>query len=828
MSQLTVLHGAIGSVATHLPTLADVVVRATLILLLALVATSLMRHASAAARHTVWVCAVLVALLIPVLGRVAPRWDTRILPASWGAMSPSTTGGSQVGEPAVAAALGDANAAVRRADSVARTAEPSARVTPLAPVAPLPTAAAAQVTTAAPGALTRGWSLADWIAFVWIAGAVLVLLRLALGTGIVWNTARHARRVDDAEWLLLVQRKARELGIARPVILLASPRQMVPVTWGVIYPIVLLPESALAWEPARREAVLVHELAHVARLDALTHTIVQLAMALLWFDPFVWIAARRVRSERERACDDLVISHGTRASVYADDLLTMVRSLTRNTEPAFAALAMARRSEFEGRMLAILDPRADRRRVGARGVAVAAVCSLAIALPLAALRPLPRSARAAAAIEDTSRSDSATAATQARKVHDHSTGTMHTGIVSGGPSTLTCSLRNGRHVSINGTDGETNFIFSDDTHCISMVSSGKVTWGDDDASIRSISGGGHVTITEVTQNATRSYEASQTSGGVAEKYFVSGNEVPPSDANRAWLRGVILQIVRQDADLAPERVARIRKRSGVAGVLSEVNSLQGDYAKHAYLDALLSEGGFTADTLHTIGAFGARQLTSDYYKSEFLGHLGRLSHDPSTAATIASAAGTMESGYYKRQALTAALAGGEASHDVVQAVVAGTANVTSGYDRYMILLDVLRQGQLDQRTLIEAIASVPGIDGDYYKAMVLDSIAAHQSINARAVYMPLLAAAAQVTSSYYRAQIFQTIVTRRDVSTDAIAATLRSAANLSSDSDKASVLQAASAMPAIHDAAVRDAYLATTKSITSGTYYRQAASAILP
>ena len=51
---------------------------------------------------------------------------------------------------------------------------------------------------------------------------------------------------------------------------------------------------------------------------------------------------------------------GTSPSLYAEELLAMVRSLgttrTSAVQPAFAALAMARRSEFEGRMLSILDP----------------------------------------------------------------------------------------------------------------------------------------------------------------------------------------------------------------------------------------------------------------------------------------------------------------------------------------------------------------------------------------------------------------------------------------------------------------------------------------
>jgi HEAT repeat protein len=69
----------------------------------------------------------------------------------------------------------------------------------------------------------------------------------------------------------------------------------------------------------------------------------------------VWTAAKQLRSESERACDDLALSCGARATDYAEHLLDIVTSVKRDATPS-VALAMARRKEFEGRMLAILDP----------------------------------------------------------------------------------------------------------------------------------------------------------------------------------------------------------------------------------------------------------------------------------------------------------------------------------------------------------------------------------------------------------------------------------------------------------------------------------------
>ncbi|MGH7730768.1 MAG: HEAT repeat domain-containing protein, partial [Candidatus Eiseniibacteriota bacterium] len=110
--------------------------------------------------------------------------------------------------------------------------------------------------------------------------------------------------------------------------------------------------------------------------------------ALFWFHPGVWWAAARLQVERERACDDRVLAARTRASDYADQLLDMVRSLRATRLAALGAVAFARPSTLEGRLLAVLDPRRDRRAVGRRVAAPAALVATLLLLPFAALEPV--------------------------------------------------------------------------------------------------------------------------------------------------------------------------------------------------------------------------------------------------------------------------------------------------------------------------------------------------------------------------------------------------------------------------------------------------------
>ena len=345
--------------------LLDYAVRGTFILLAALGGTALMRGASASARHLVWLAALTALLLLPIARGFVPEW--RVLPLPSAVLAPSAVAAAPRAEPV---------------DASRRTAPVAG-----APVAP------ADAPAPPPFRLPADWRTLALLA--WAAGAALFALRLVFGLARVWWMERRATELTDDEWVRLTDGLSRRLRLGRIVRLLREPGATVPMTWGVFHPVILLPGEADGWQSERRRVVLAHELAHVRRWDALTQWIAHVAVALFWFNPLVWMAARKLREEREHACDDAVLEIGTAPADYADHLLTIVRSLGSVPGPA-AALAMARRSQFEGRLLAILDNAVRRNGVSRAAALATSAAALACLLPLAAMRPAERTAVSAA------------------------------------------------------------------------------------------------------------------------------------------------------------------------------------------------------------------------------------------------------------------------------------------------------------------------------------------------------------------------------------------------------------------------------------------------
>ena len=345
--------------AEFLPAL-DIVTKVTLILGVTALLSRVLARRSAAVRHQVWAVGILASLMLPVISSVAPQWTVAVLPAApeTSVVAPAPT---RVNEPAPTP--------VNLADEVSPVA-------PTTGLMPEPARREAPV------------SAFSMVGALWIIGVALVLARFAFGTVRIWWISRHA--YHDVSWAPLAHRLTAAIGVERRVEFLGGSDDAMPMAWGLWRPHVLLPGEADDWPEARQRVVLLHELAHIKRRDCVTQLMAHLACAAYWFNPLVWIAAHRLRAERERACDDLVLAAGTRGSDYADHLLDIARTLRSGAWPTWSAVTMAHRSQLEGRLMAILDPALPRRSPSRRSLAVIAGLAFITVVSLAGARPVAK------------------------------------------------------------------------------------------------------------------------------------------------------------------------------------------------------------------------------------------------------------------------------------------------------------------------------------------------------------------------------------------------------------------------------------------------------
>lgn len=235
-----------------------------------------------------------------------------------------------------------------------------------------------------PGAQSSPPRRLDWrqlLVLAWAIGSAAGFARMLAAGVAIKRLRREARRLTDPGIGALKE----SLGIRREVEVFETRGETVPMTFGLIRPAVFLPAGASEWSEERRRMVLLHELAHVRRYDVAAHLLARIAASLYWWNPLAWVALRGSLKERERATDDLVIGVGERASDYAGHLLAIARGL-HSPLAAGLAVGIARPSQLEGRLKAILDSRVNRRPLGRASLPAAALLTAVIVVPLAAFQ----------------------------------------------------------------------------------------------------------------------------------------------------------------------------------------------------------------------------------------------------------------------------------------------------------------------------------------------------------------------------------------------------------------------------------------------------------
>jgi TonB family protein len=322
-----------------------VTLKTTIVLALAWILAVALHSRSAAVRHAVWTASILSSLLLPILTLLLPSWRSPQignLVGHWSAPRP------------ILAALEPSTLSAMSIDAVANASLFS--------------------------------NLPPLIVSVWALGVFLLALKLAAGiVRLATKDANCTPLIGDA-WNRFVPELSTKFELTRPVLLMAPIRSRpMPVTWGILRPRILLPADAGGWTDERKRIVIAHELAHVRRHDWLWQICAELLRTFGWFHPLAWVAAAKLRHESERACDDCVLNSGIAASDYANQLLDLARTLGNSRHGWTTALAVARPSSLERRLVAMLNPSINRHRLSRATRLAVPVLATCLLLPLAAI-----------------------------------------------------------------------------------------------------------------------------------------------------------------------------------------------------------------------------------------------------------------------------------------------------------------------------------------------------------------------------------------------------------------------------------------------------------
>lgn len=156
---------------------------------------------------------------------------------------------------------------------------------------------------------------------LYVAVTTIFFARFLLGFVLSRRLERAARTVDDPRALHSLAFHSRAARLKKLPRLAESEIVLVPVTLGVRRSSILLPAGWRDWDDAELDAVMAHEVSHVARRDALTQRLSLLHRAAFWFSPLSWWLDRRIAELAEEASDEAALARGADRTRYAETLL---------------------------------------------------------------------------------------------------------------------------------------------------------------------------------------------------------------------------------------------------------------------------------------------------------------------------------------------------------------------------------------------------------------------------------------------------------------------------------------------------------------------------
>ena len=246
--------------------------------------------------------------------------------------------------------------------------------------APATTSVPVVVDTAGSTPIVMAWS--DLAPFLYLVPLALLSGVMALAVVRLFAMRRRAEILVEGSWLSALAEAQRRMGFKHGTALLVSNELRSPISWGVLRPTIVLSPKAVA-AAGEAEAIIAHELAHVARLDWAKLLGARVACAVFWFNPLVWMLARESHQLREEAADDAVLMADIDGPDYATLLVGAARHDNQGTLLAAHGVAPGKDS-LKRRITRVLDGSLRRGPASASWMLMSLVVLAGVTAPLAA------------------------------------------------------------------------------------------------------------------------------------------------------------------------------------------------------------------------------------------------------------------------------------------------------------------------------------------------------------------------------------------------------------------------------------------------------------
>ena len=294
----------------------------------------------------------------------------------------------------------------------------------------------------------------------------------------------------------------------------------------------------------------------------------------------------------------------------------------------------------------------------------------------------------------------------------------------------------------NNSDGPTK---------IEVTVENRVEFNDDYSDVASIPYDGQLRIYDSRgSRAFRLVISAGANGVLRRDYWVDGKAQSFDAQGRTWLRGVLLEAVRQGLD-AKNRVERILRQRGTRGLIEEIAFLKGDYPRRLYFEALLQAKDVSNQDLRTALRNASTSITGAYERAQLLIQIAKpILAKRELTADYFEVVGKIDSAYEHGRVLASVLKGDEVSKDVLSRLAQSAAQIKSDYEKASFLIKGAESYQGDAGLRAQWLNAVRTIGSDYEHHRALKSALKPNEISAEAL-ADLVASAARIQNDYEKA-----------------------------------------------------------------------------